>query len=85
MDENPSMRAKPKGTKYRNLNCHGGVIYYDRTVKGRRICFSTRTSDWVEAAAFAWLAKRCLAKEPGNLPGVTGASRAAVLGGIFPA
>lgn len=41
--------------------------------------------DWVEAAAFAWLAKRCLAKEPGNLPGVTGASRAAVLGGIFPA
>ena len=41
--------------------------------------------DWVEAAAFAWLAKRCLEKEPGNLPGVTGASRAAILGGIYPA
>ena len=41
--------------------------------------------DWVEAAAFAWLAKRCLDKKPGNLPGVTGASRAAILGGIFPA
>ena len=45
------MKSKPKGAKYRNLNCHGGVIYYDRTVKGRRICFSTRTSDWDEAAA----------------------------------
>ena len=39
--------------------------------------------DWVEAAAFAWLAKRCIAGEPGNLPEVTGASRSAVLGGIY--
>ncbi len=39
--------------------------------------------DWVEAAAFAWLAKRCLDGKPGNLPGVTGASREAVLGGIY--
>jgi anhydro-N-acetylmuramic acid kinase len=38
---------------------------------------------WVEAAAFAWLAMRTLAGLPGNLPGVTGASRLAVLGGIF--
>jgi integrase len=45
------MKSKPKGAKYRNLNRHGGVIYYDRTVKGRRISFSTRTSDWNEAAA----------------------------------
>lgn len=41
--------------------------------------------DWVEAAAFAWLAMRTLQGLPGNLPGVTGASRAAVLGGIYPA
>lgn len=40
---------------------------------------------WVEAAAFAWFAKRCLDGEYGNLPGVTGATRAAVLGGIYPA
>ena len=40
--------------------------------------------DWVEAAAFAWLAKRCLDGQPGNLPSVTGASKAAVLGAIFP-
>jgi anhydro-N-acetylmuramic acid kinase len=41
--------------------------------------------DWVEASAFAWLAKRCLDKRPGNLPAVTGASEATVLGGIYPA
>ena len=38
--------------------------------------------DWVEAAAFAWLARARLRNEPGNLPAVTGASRAAVLGAI---
>ena len=36
-----------------------------------------------EAAAFAWLAWRTLNGLPGNLPAVTGASRAAVLGGIY--
>ncbi len=39
--------------------------------------------DWVEAAAFAWLAKRCLGKQPGNLPSVTGARDTAILGGIY--
>ena len=41
--------------------------------------------DWVEAAAFAWLAMRALAGEAGNAPTVTGAEREAVLGGIYPA
>ena len=41
--------------------------------------------DWVEAAAFAWLAMRALAGEAGNAPAVTGAAREAVLGGIYPA
>ena len=41
--------------------------------------------DWVEAAAFAWLAMRTLAGEAGNAPAVTGAGREAVLGGIYPA
>jgi anhydro-N-acetylmuramic acid kinase len=40
-------------------------------------------ADWVEATAFAWLALRALEGLPGNLPGVTGASRPAVLGGIY--
>ncbi|MFP4129820.1 MAG: anhydro-N-acetylmuramic acid kinase [Halorhodospira sp.] len=39
--------------------------------------------DDVEAAAFAWLAWARLNGVPGNLPTVTGAGRAAVLGGIY--
>jgi anhydro-N-acetylmuramic acid kinase len=41
--------------------------------------------DWVEAAAFAWLASRTLAGLPGNEPLVTGASGPRVLGGIYSA
>lgn len=41
--------------------------------------------DWVEAVAFAWLAKRRIDREPGSLPGVTGAATAAILGGIYAA
>ena len=40
--------------------------------------------DWVEAIAFAWLAKQTLEGQPGNLPAVTGAARSAVLGAIYP-
>ena len=39
--------------------------------------------DWVEAAAFAWLAMRTLAGVAGNAPSVTGAAREVVLGGIY--
>jgi len=39
--------------------------------------------DWVEAIAFAWLAQRTLNKQPGNLPSVTGAKEATILGGIY--
>lgn len=35
---------------------------------------------WVEATAFAWLAHQFWHKLPGNLPSVTGASRAGILG-----
>jgi anhydro-N-acetylmuramic acid kinase len=40
--------------------------------------------DYVEAAAFAWLARETLAGRPGNLPSVTGARAARPLGAIFP-
>ena len=40
--------------------------------------------DWVEAAAFAWLAMRTISGQPGNLPSVTGAREAVVLGRVFP-
>lgn len=38
----------------------------------------------VEALAFAWLARRALRREPGNLPEVTGARGARVLGALYP-
>lgn len=41
--------------------------------------------DWVEAAAFAWLAKQTLNKTPSNLPTVTGAKGLRILGSIYPA
>ncbi len=39
--------------------------------------------DWVEATAFAWLARRTLRGQAGNLPAVTGAAGARILGGIY--
>jgi len=41
--------------------------------------------DFVEAMAFAWLARETLAGRPGNLPAVTGASGLRVLGAVYPA
>ena len=39
--------------------------------------------EWVEAVAFAWLAKQTIEKKSGNLPAVTGADRSVPLGGIY--
>lgn len=39
--------------------------------------------DWVEAIAFAWLAQQTLKRQPGNLPSVTGANSATILGGVY--
>ena len=41
--------------------------------------------DFVEAMAFAWLARETLAGRPGNLPAVTGAAGPRVLGVVHPA
>ncbi len=40
-------------------------------------------AEWVEAVAFAWLAKQTLNKNAGNIPSVTGASGPRILGGIY--
>lgn len=40
--------------------------------------------DWVEAVAFAWLAKLRLEMLPGNLPAVTGAAGSRILGAVYP-
>lgn len=55
---------------------------------GWRIASTTELGiapDWMEGAAFAWLAQRFIHRKPGNLPAVTGASRLAVLGALYPA
>lgn len=38
--------------------------------------------DWVEAVTFAWLAKQRLEQQPSNLPSVTGARQAVILGSV---
>lgn len=40
--------------------------------------------DWIEAAAFAWMARETLAGRATNQPSVTGARVATILGGIYP-
>ena len=42
---------RKKGRKYRNLTVRGRVIQYEREVEGKRLRFSTKTTDWDEAAA----------------------------------
>ena len=39
--------------------------------------------NWVEACAFAWLAKQRMENKTGNLPAVTGAKRETILGAVY--
>ena len=73
--------------------CGGGAYNTDllRRLSAALPALAVLTSDacglpplQVEAAAFAWLAARCLAREPGNLPAVTGAAGPRVLGALYP-
>jgi anhydro-N-acetylmuramic acid kinase len=74
--------------------CGGGVHNVDltrriaRMLPGVNIASTEQLGihpDWVEAAAFAWLAQRTLKCETGSLPAVTGAREPRVLGAIYPA
>ncbi|MDO5651805.1 MAG: anhydro-N-acetylmuramic acid kinase, partial [Moraxella sp.] len=71
------------------LVCGGGA--YNRHLLGRLAellpTFAIHSTDtvgisptWVEAVAFGWLARQTMLMQAGNLPMVTGASTAAVLG-----
>ena len=42
-------------------------------------------ADWVEAFAFAWLARQSILRQPGNIASVTGAIGDRILGAIYPA
>ena len=41
------------------------------------------STDWVEAMAFAWLARQTLLQQPGNLPSVTNAQKLTILGAVY--
>ena len=71
--------------------CGGGVHNHDLMQRLRRRLSKSAVEstqavgldpDWVEAAAFAWLAMRTIRKKTGNLPSVTGASHKVILGAI---
>jgi anhydro-N-acetylmuramic acid kinase len=42
-------------------------------------------ADWVEAAAFAWLAQQCMEGKNGSISSVTGANGPRILGAIYQA
>jgi len=74
--------------------CGGGALNGDlmqrlaRQLPGVRVCRSDEHGldvMQVEAAAFAWLAWAHVHRVPGNLPAVTGARGARVLGALYPA
>lgn len=78
----------------RLLVCGGGIhnqrlmLLLDIELPGLRIASTANYGldpDWVEAMAFAWLARQTLRGNPGNSPAVTGAQGPRVLGGIYPA
>ena len=74
--------------------CGGGAYNLDLMLRLERLLHPRQLAhtgllgiapEWVEAAAFAWLARETLAGRPGNEPAVTGASEYCVLGAIYPA
>lgn len=75
----------------RILICGGGARNDDLLVRLARLTRNEiETTDdygiaaeWVEGAAFAWLAHARLARLPSNVPTVTGARGAASLGGVY--
>lgn len=72
--------------------CGGGahndfLVQNLQTLLGNTRCDSTAALgigvDWVEAIAFAWLAKQCMHQKSANLAEVTGANGARILGAIY--
>lgn len=74
------------------LVCGGGVMnsglmkLLANAMPQSTVCSTSQLGldpNWVEACAFAWLAKRRIENKTGNLPAVTGASRKTILGGVY--
>ncbi len=73
--------------------CGGGALngYLMTRLQARLNNFEISSSDkigfdaqWIEAMAFAWLAKQCIERLPGNVAQVTGAKGLRILGAIYP-
>lgn len=78
----------------RLLVCGGGAhntqLFGTLSSQLPNVCVETTDAhgmhpDWIEAAAFAWMARETLAARPSNVPSVTGARHPVILGGIYPA
>lgn len=75
------------------LLCGGGVnnLFMQSRIAALVSCpVSTTDShgikpDWLEAIAFAWLARQTIEGKPGNVTSVTGADKPVILGAIYPA
>ncbi|MDY0007527.1 MAG: anhydro-N-acetylmuramic acid kinase [Spongiibacteraceae bacterium] len=74
--------------------CGGGAYNGDllarlkRRLQPRRLATTAELGlepEWVEAVAFAWLARQTMERKPGNEPAVTGAAHYRILGAIHPA
>ena len=87
-----AIRALPLGAAPEVFVCGGGARnpVLMRALRGELPGSEVATTDalgvggdWVEAMAFAWLARQRVLGLSGNCPRVTGASRAAVLGAVF--
>lgn len=88
-----ALRSHQPGTR-RVLTCGGGVRnarLIERIAARLPGCVVEPTdvhgldADFVEAMAFAWLARQTLARLPGNVASVTGARGPRVLGTVYPA
>lgn len=58
---------------------HISYLFADKIASTEQLGLS---ATWVEATAFAWLAKQTLMGQTGNLPSVTGANKSVVLGQV---
>jgi len=74
------------------LLCGGGsenkyfVQQLEKIMNGKTLQYTSDygvPTKWMEAMAFAWLAKLYMDNKPGNIPSVTGADKPVVLGEIY--
>lgn len=87
-----SINSLIKGDGAEVYICGGGAYnsHLVATIQARLPnCLVTTTAslgiapEWVEAAAFAWLARQTLNRQNGSICAVTGASQPSILGGVY--